>query len=45
MFKSNSLGALVSRYYSTKRLTNNERNSFSITPDLHGAIIGLSLGD
>jgi hypothetical protein len=36
---------LVNRYYSTKRLTNVERNSFSISPDLQEVIIGCSLGD
>lgn len=30
--------------YSTKRLTNNERNSFSISPYINEVIIGLSLG-
>jgi hypothetical protein len=33
------------RYYSTKRLTNLERNSFSVSPNLHEIIIGTSLGD
>jgi hypothetical protein len=35
----------VHRCYSTKRLTNVERNSFFVSPDLHDIIIGLSLGD
>jgi hypothetical protein len=36
---------LVNRYYSTKRLTNVQRDSFSVTPNLHEVIIGCSLGD
>jgi hypothetical protein len=36
---------LVNRYYSTKGLTNVFKDSFSISPDLHGVIIGLILGD
>jgi LAGLIDADG DNA endonuclease family len=31
--------------YSNKRLTNNERSSFSISPYINEVIIGLSLGD
>jgi len=34
-----------SRYYSTKRLTNVEKNSFSVPQNLHEVIIGLILGD
>jgi hypothetical protein len=47
MFKSyNVLGAgFVNRYYSTKRLTNEERNSFIVPPNLHEIMIGLILGD
>ena len=33
------------RSYSSKRLTNVEQNSFSITPNLNEIIIGLTLGD
>lgn len=35
----------VNRSYSTKRFTNEERSSFSVTPHLQEVIIGLSLGD
>jgi|GEM_PF-1319808 len=35
----------VNRFYSTKRLTIAERNSFSVTPYLHEVIIGSCLGD
>ena len=47
MFKSHKfIGAgFVNRYYSTKRLTNLERNSFSVSPDLYEILIGVSLGD
>ena len=47
MFNNNVfIGAgIVNRYYSTKRLTNVQKNSFSVTPDLHNLIIGSLLGD
>src|SRR4051812_23683188 len=47
LFKSNyTIGAgFVNRYYSTKRLTNIQKDSFSISPDLHNIIIGGILGD
>jgi hypothetical protein len=53
MFKShNIIGAgfpkgvgLVNRYYGTKRLTKVQRDSFSVTPNLHQIIIGCCLGD
>lgn len=47
MFKSyNVLGAaFLNRSYCTKRLTNVEKESFSISPDLHNIIIGSMLGD
>lgn len=47
MFKYNVLigAGFVNRNYSTKRLTNLERNSFSVSPYLHEVIIGCSLGD
>ena len=35
----------LSRPYSSKRLTNAERNSFSVSPDLQDILIGLILGD
>lgn len=35
----------LNRPYSTKRLTNAERESFSVSPDLHPIIIGNLLGD
>lgn len=44
VFKLTGAG-FVNRYYSTKRLTNDERNSFSVSPNLHETIIGLILGD
>jgi len=40
----NSTGFL-NRNYGTKRLTYVERNSFTVSSDLHDVIIGLSLGD
>jgi len=33
------------KFYSTKRLTNVQRNSFSVPQHLHEIIIGCSLGD
>jgi hypothetical protein len=36
---------LINRFYGTKRLTRDERNSFSIPPELHEIIIGNILGD
>lgn len=36
---------VLSRYYSTKRLTNVEKNSFLVPQNLHEVIIGLMLGD
>lgn len=38
-------GGITKRYYSNKKLTRDQRNSFSIIPELHETIIGLSLGD
>ena len=35
----------ANRSYSTKRLTNAQRDSFSNSPHLHEVYIGLSLGD
>lgn len=35
----------VNRLYSIKRLTNVQRNSFTVSPDLHNIIIGSILGD
>ena len=48
MFKFNNLGAgfIITRGRSySSLLTNVQKNSFSIPPDLHEIIIGLSLGD
>ena len=42
---SNSQAGLGSRAYSIKRLTNSERNSFTISPELDEVMIGLCLGD
>ena len=43
---NNCIGAgFINRCYSTKRLTNAQRDSFSVTPDLHNTLIGLILGD
>lgn len=36
---------LIYRFYSTSRLTNSQRESFIVTPQLHEIIIGVSLGD
>jgi len=36
---------LVNRSYSSKRLTNVQRDSFFVTPDIHNIIIGSLLGD
>jgi LAGLIDADG DNA endonuclease family len=36
---------LIYRSYSTGRLTNSQRESFIVTPQLHEIIIGVSLGD
>lgn len=36
---------LINRSYSTKRLTNAQKESFSISPELKDIIIGLTLGD
>jgi len=46
MFKSNVLigAGFVNRYHSPGRLAVNERNSFSVSPDLHEILIGLILG-
>jgi len=33
------------RHYSTGRLTNDQKNSYVVTKDLHNIIIGCSLGD
>jgi len=35
----------VNRSYGTKRLTNVERDSFSVSPDIHNILIGSLLGD
>lgn len=36
---------IIYRFYSTKRLTNLEKNSYSVPKNLHDIIIGLLLGD
>jgi hypothetical protein len=36
---------LATRYYSYKKLTNVERNSFSISSEIHSILIGLCMGD
>lgn len=51
MFKSDKFfsagvrAGFLNRSYSTKRLTNAQRESFSVSPELHNIIIGLILGD
>jgi len=45
MFNSNLGAGYINRFYSSKRLTNVERNSFFVSQDLHEVIIGLTLGD
>lgn len=40
-----SSAVFLKRTYSTGRISKNERNSFSISPDLKQILIGLSLGD
>ena len=46
--KGHSIAAqkgITTRYFSYKRLTKIERNSFSISPEIHNIIIGLCMGD
>jgi len=47
IFKSHKIigAGFVNRYYSTKRLTNVQKDSFSVSPDLHYILIGSILGD
>jgi hypothetical protein len=47
LFHSIYVGSILSsvKYYSTRRLTKTQRESFSISEELHDIIIGLSLGD
>jgi hypothetical protein len=42
---NNTKARLIYRSYSTGRLTNAQRESFIVSPDLHEIIIGISLGD
>lgn len=49
MFKSNNIigaGFIIARSRSySSLLTNAQKNSFTVSPDLHEILIGLSLGD
>jgi len=41
---NNTNPRLIYRSYSTGRLTNAQRESFLVSPDLHEILIGISLG-